>query len=118
MSAKESMYSDGGAMTTSETWCQRREKYGQDSTITSFRVDIGFVENLDDVLFLLPGCRVHLEISSDKELARHSSAIEKFWSGGGGVDWKMIRLGDECGPAIIEECKSRSRGLGSVFTRV
>jgi len=68
-----------------------RKNCGRDSTITSSRVDISGVENVDDVLFLFPGRRVHLEISSNEELARHSSAIEKFWLGGGGVDWKMIR---------------------------
>ena len=68
------------------------KKCGQDGTITSFGVDISIVENLDNTLFLFPGRRVHLEISSDEELARHSSAIEKIWSGGGGVGWKMIRL--------------------------
>jgi len=74
------------------------ERCRQDSTITSIGVNISVVENLDDILLLFPGRRVHLEISSDEELARHSSAVEKFWSGGGGADWKMIKLGDECGP--------------------
>ena len=67
------MYSDGGAMTTSGTWCQRREEIRQDRAITSCGVDISLVENFYDLLFLFPGRRVHLEISSDEELARHSS---------------------------------------------
>ena len=70
-------------MTTSEiqTWYQRREKkkWGQGGAITSSRVDIGFVENLDDILLLFPSGRVHLEISSDEELARHSSDYQKVF---------------------------------------
>ena len=50
---------------------QRNE--GRDSAITGIGVDISIVDNFDDGLLLFPGGRVHLEISSDKELARHSS---------------------------------------------
>jgi hypothetical protein len=68
------------------------KKWERDSAITGRRVDISLVENFDDSLFLFPGRRVHLEISSDEELARHSSDYRKVLSGGGGADWKMIKL--------------------------
>jgi len=50
---------------------------GRGGAITSIRVDIGIVENFDDILLLFPSGRVHLEISSDEELARHSSDYQK-----------------------------------------
>jgi len=67
------MYKAGGATTTSERGVSFTEQKTMNSAITSIGVDISIVENLNNVFLLLPGHRVHLEISSDEKLTRHSS---------------------------------------------
>lgn len=65
-------------------------KSGWGSAITRSGVDISVVENLDDGIFLFPSGRVHLEVSSDKELARHFSDCRKVL-----VRWWGCRLKDD-----------------------
>ena len=66
---------------------KRRE---QDSAITGIGVDISVVEDFEDIFLLFSRGRIHLEISSDEKLARHSSDYRK-----GSAGWRGCRLGDD-----------------------
>ena len=80
-----------------------RRHGGEDNTITGRRIDIGIVENLDDLLFLFPGRRVHLEISSDEELARHLGDYGNFLVGW----WRCGLEDDRENCKDVNGCKSR-----------